>query len=117
MTTYTGDGTGACLGTNGLYAKAKRHLLDLGSDCISIFRNDTDFESAVDRYETWAAFNGDTGYEYVDDFTHIKAANSIRGINILGENNVALIITLIGLAGAVAAAIGLFLVKGKKSIR
>ncbi len=41
------------------YAIAKAALLDLGSDVISEFQSNTDFEDAQLRYEAWARANND----------------------------------------------------------
>ena len=111
MSTYTGDGDGSCLGIDGLYAKAKRALLDLGEDCINIFKTDSDFASAKARYETWAAYNGDTGYEYVDDFTHIQSSKNVVSFK---NNNAVIAVATISSAIIIASGAILISLNAKK---
>ena len=110
MSTYTGDGDGSCLGVDGLYAKAKRALLDLGDDCINIFKTDSDFADAKIRYETWAAFNGDTGYEYVDDFSHIQSSRNVVSM----KNNDVAVIAVVAISTAIIVASATLLISIKK---
>ena len=62
-------------GGDGYYVIAKRVLVTFDSTTINVFRTDTRYSSAKNRYEQWAYFNNDLEYAYVDDFTHISSSN------------------------------------------
>ena len=93
MDDYTGDGTGLCKnhgGVEGYYIIAKRELMTYSANTIAAFRTESAYAAAKERYETWAAFNGDTGWEYQNTYIHINSSNNTMTIN----NNVTVIVMI-----------------------
>ena len=109
MDTYT-ESKGYCNdGPHRYYYVAKTELLKLGSDCITLFREDDNYNAAQERYEKWASYNNDTGYEYINDFTHIHSSN-INEFQVNNQNYLPLIL----IACSSILGVGAFLLLKKK---
>ena len=110
--TYT-NSEGRCLGEEGYYVTAKRQLLTYEAHVINEFRTSDTYADARARYEKWAEYNGDTGYEYVDDFTHINPSNYNINVSKDKSSIVVSVISIVMLLGVSATAIFLYIKKKK----
>ena len=114
MDDYTGDGTGLCKnhgGVEGYYIIAKRELMTYSANTITAFRTESAYAAAKERYETWAAFNGDTGWEYQNVYVHINSSNNTIVIN---NNTMVMAIVTISSILLISAVGFMFVLKRKK---
>ena len=114
MNDYTGDGTGLCKNhgsVEGYYIIAKRELMSYSANTIEAFRTESAYAAAKERYETWAAFNGDTGWEYQATYVHINSSNNTMKIN---NNMTAIAIVTISSILLISAVGFMFVLKRKK---
>ena len=114
MDDYTGDGTGLCKNhgnVEGYYIIAKRELMTYSANTITAFRTESAYAAAKERYETWAAFNGDTGWEYQNVYVHINSSNNTIVIN---NNTMVMAIVTISSILLISAVGFMFVLKRKK---
>ena len=109
MDTYSGEGTGLCLGEDGYYAVAKAALTKLTEAQIELFQTESDFSAAHERYLAWASANGDQ-----NPYDMGSAAAALRSNNGTDDKTV-IAISVIGIAGIASAAAFFFLRRRKEA--
>ncbi len=97
-------------GGDGYYIIAKRALVQLTENQITVFRTDNRYYSAKNRYEAWAFANDDLEYAYVNDFTHIS---NTRDVNIINNSNTLVIVAIVSAASLTAVGLFFFIRKKK----
>ena len=103
---------GRCAGTDGYYATAKHELLSYEEYVIEEFKTSASYSASRERYETWASFNNDSEYMYIDDYSHISNESISNLENIITSNETT--ITFIIMISAISTLTILFLIKKKR---
>ena len=108
MSDYT-ENENKCYGPDGYYAKAKEAMVKLSSEQIEVFKTDSEFEDARNRYLAWAAANGDNSPysgEYVSPALSIRNSDHLMDIAV---------ISALAVAGIAAAGAFVFLRRKKEA--
>ena len=106
--------TGACLGSNGLYAKAKTKYNSFTSNVKQLFCTLAKYADARARFNAWANANGERLDLNTYQLVQAKPATTLINEVVNGETNAALIVVFVSVISVITLT-GFIMIRRKRS--